>query len=318
MERRNRTKVQKVFLPLSQALEDFLSEKESQNCRKPTLDNYSLMCGKFIEIVGDKCTSEITKKDYDHFLSVLKQDDRKNETSVQSYCRVVRVFLYYLQDNGMCESFSIPLPRTQKTVKHLYTDEELSALLRKPSDDCLESEYMIWTLENLVLATGLRLNSIINLKVSDIEGCMVTVNTTKSNRALLLTLNPECEKIIKKYIKLFRLQPDDFLFCTSDYKQYQPDSIKKFVRKYNVNRGVQKTSLHLLRHTFASRFYAETGDIYALSRILGHAEISTTQRYLRGLGETDLSQKMSAFSIQASLGNAPRQRRGRMNNRRTA
>lgn len=312
MERRSRTKIQKVFLPLSQALDDFLSEKESQNCRKPTLDNYKLMCGKFIEIVGDKSTSDLTKKDYDYFLSVLKQDGRKNETSVQSYCRVVRVFLYYLQDNGMCESFTIQLPRTQKTIKHLYTDAELSALLKKPSDDCLESEYMSWVITNLVLATGLRLNSIVNLKVSDVEGNLLTVNVTKSNRALLLTLNPECEKIVKKYIKLFRLQSDDFLFCTQDFNQYQVDSIKKYIRKFNLGRGVQKTSLHLLRHTFASRFYAETGDIYALSRILGHAEISTTQRYLRGLGEVDLSQKMSAFSIQASLGDTPRKRRGRM------
>ena len=313
MEKRRITQMQQSGIDVNLAFKEFLSEKISQNCRQPTIDNYSIMCGKFIEsLQGKQTTDMIDKSDYDHFLDLLRQDTRKGEVSVQSYCRSVRVFLYFLQDNGLCGEFHIKLPRTQQTVKHLYTDEELTALLRKPSDDCFESEYMCWVIVNLVLATGLRLNSIINLKVSDIEGNALAVIMTKSNRPLLLTLNPECEKVLKRYIKLFRLKNTDYLFCTSDGNQYSPDTIKRYIHRYILSRGVNKTSLHLLRHSFASRFYMSTHDIYALSRILGHSEIGTTQRYLRGLGMMDIGQKMESFSIAATLGDAPKKRRGRM------
>jgi hypothetical protein len=60
-------------------------------------------------------------------------------------------------------------------------------------------------------------------------------------------------------------------------------------------------SPHTMRHTFAVSFLRNGGDVYVLSRILGHANITTTTVYLRSLGMDILSQAHQKFSTLSAL-----------------
>jgi integrase/recombinase XerD len=53
---------------------------------------------------------------------------------------------------------------------------------------------------------------------------------------------------------------------------------------------------HAFRHCFAVTYIRRGGDIYRLSRILGHASISTTQIYLRSMGIEHLRENHDTFS----------------------
>lgn len=305
---------------MEQALAEFLQDRRASSCRDVTLDSYRISATAFIHSLPEGITTDqITKQNYDDFIISLKNDTAKNEVSVQSYARKARTFLYYMMDEGLTEPFKCKLPKAQQQFKDLYTDDEIARLLKKPEAGCYQTEYMIWAFEHLIFATGIRLDSARHLKVSDLNKNILTVNTTKSNKALQLAINDDCMKVLRQYIRAFDLQPDDFLFVSATGEMYRADTLKKYVSRYNRARQVEKTSTHLIRHSFASRYYLQTGDIFALSRILGHSEISTTQKYLRSLGSFDIGQKMASFSIASDVaGHTKQKRRGRMNNRRTA
>ena len=52
------------------------------------------------------------------------------------------------------------------------------------------------------------------------------------------------------------------------------------IQRYNKSRGVNKTSVHLFRHTFATMYLKNGGDIYRLQKLLGHSSIKITEKYL--------------------------------------
>jgi len=65
-------------------------------------------------------------------------------------------------------------------------------------------------------------------------------------------------------------------------------------RKLSIT-GV-RFSPHTMRHTFAGTFLRNDGDVYVLSRILGHANITTTTKCLRSMGIDALSEAHQKFS----------------------
>jgi integrase/recombinase XerD len=62
--------------------------------------------------------------------------------------------------------------------------------------------------------------------------------------------------------------------------------------KWLKNAGVQKHTVHSLRHTFGTMLYRRTSDIYLVQKVLGHSSPTTTQRYAQ-VAETDLRDAMT-------------------------
>ena len=132
----------------------------------------------------------------------------------------------------------------------------------------------------------MRLSSALNIQVSDIQRKehSIYVQYTKNNKAQVFFVNDDMLSILSKYIIQFELSDNDFLFCTAEKKQLAKRTMQDNVATYNRKLGVEKTSIHLMRHTFAKNYYIKTKDIYSLSKILGHSTIGTTEKYLSDLG----------------------------------
>ncbi|MBA7473802.1 Tyrosine recombinase XerD [subsurface metagenome] len=75
--------------------------------------------------------------------------------------------------------------------------------------------------------------------------------------------------------------------------RYLVDMIKRYGRRAKIEKII---SPHTLRHTFATEYYKQTKDIETLRRILGHADISTTQIYIT-LANIDVEAGMNGFKI---------------------
>ena len=270
------------------ALEEFYQDKRTENTAESTLKTYDMHIRNFIDSndMWDFTTSLINKDHYQWWVEDLQEDDRKSDTTVATYCRSVRAFIYWLQENEYTDVFPVKIPKYQKKVKRCYTDEELKTLLEKPNRNCSEVQYQTWVYINLLISTGLRLSSSLDILVKDIDfkNNVVYVDTTKNNQGLALNLNDDVIKILKKYIQLFRLSADDYLFCKGDNTRMANHTMQCNVASYNRSRGVEKTSIHLFRHTFAKNFYIQTKDVYTLCQVLGHSNISVTEGYLKDLG----------------------------------
>ncbi|WP_418752316.1 tyrosine-type recombinase/integrase [Frisingicoccus sp.] len=271
-----------------QAYEEFFQDKKSINTAEETLSTYRLHISNFLSNrnLWDAEVSSISKNDYQQWIEVLQKEPAKKDVTVASYCRSVRVFIYWLQNNQYIpEAYSLKIPSYQKTIKVCYTDEELSLLLKKP-EKCSEVQYQTWVFVNLACATGMRLASILSLDVSDIiwKENLIYLQKTKNKRAQIFFVNNEMLTILKTYITLFGLTENDSLFCSAEKGRLSKRTMQTNVANFNHSRNVKKTSIHLFRHTFAKNFYSYTKDIYTLAHILGHSSIATTEKYLRDLG----------------------------------
>ncbi|MDO4304525.1 MAG: tyrosine-type recombinase/integrase [Bacillota bacterium] len=285
-----------------QALASYYHEKRSQGIAESTIATYQMHLEYFSNAfnnIKDVPCYEFDKMDYTYFLDCINADPQKNKTTVATYCRSVKAFLYWLMDNDYIEKpFKVQIPKAPKTIKVTYTDEELKQLLQDPRP-CSYSQYQTWVYINFVIATGLRESSILSIQLkeySPTEGT-VLVKETKSGNPLYVHLNVDMCNILNEYINNFELNPTDYIFCAQGGKRMARSTIIDNVAKYNRGRGVDKTSIHLFRHTFAKRYLESGGSIVDLQKLLDHANIETTMQYVKDYS-LDVKKSVEVFNPQ--------------------
>lgn len=284
---------------LSSCFKSFIIEKKANGLSKTTIETYTQHIKETINIIGDIDIQDFTKQEYNKVVLALQSRNIKSVT-VATYCRSIRAFLYWCMDEGYLNRFKIKIPKYQKTIKQVYTDEELKRLLKKPNlKTCTFTEYKIWFAENILIATGLRVRSLLNIKIKDIDlnDNSVIVNTTKNKTPLKTYYNKLLASIIKEYLGYRGGQDEDYLICTNEGEQMKVRSLQSAIQKYNNTRGVNKTSIHLFRHTFAKNAILAGVDVFTLMRMLQHANIETTQNYVKMLN-VDIKKSCELYNPQ--------------------
>jgi len=103
------------------------------------------------------------------------------------------------------------------------------------------------------------------------------------------------KKVYIEYLKHRGGEDDDYLFCTSHGSQMAGDSMIRAIHNYNKSRGVEKTSIHLFRHTFAKNWVLNGGDIFRLQKILGHSSLDMVKEYVSIFG-VDIKKNFDSFN----------------------
>ena len=199
--------------------------------------------------------------------------------------------------------FDIHLPKADKAPIQTYTDEELKKLLRKPDvHKCIFSTYRSWVIVNFLLSTGVRQNSLINIKIRDLDfdNSIVYVNTTKNRKPLIIPLNDDIIRILREYLQYRGGCSEDWLFCSVYGKQLTRSSCYHAIWDYCHERGLEQTGVHRFRHTFAKKWTLMGGSVVTLQKILGHSSLAITQGYLNLL-TSDLKQDIDRVNIIRSL-----------------
>lgn len=300
--------------PVNEVFSEYISEKEALNLSQATIDAYLLQCNLFFKAVGIVTIDDMTKQNYQKYISLMIDEQHKKAVSVASYCRSIRAFYYWCMDVGYIdEQFKLRLPKYEKPVKRIYSETEMQKLLEKPSKDCSEVEFLCWTFANLCACTGIRLSSALAIKVCDLEGEWIYIDRTKNRAGLKLHLNKEMQRILRRYISSFHLTEDNFLFSKADGTAYKASSIKKMMNRYNDARGVDTHGIHRYRHTFAALYYQQTKDVFGLCKLLGHSSVAVTENYLSSIGTSMISETNPYNPQEQFTENKNRQRRrGRM------
>lgn len=178
----------------------------------------------------------------------------------------------------------LPLPKADKSLTETYTDEELYELLKKPNlKKCSFTEYKCWVIVNFLLSTGMRQNSLVNVRLRDVDFDTETIHVrvTKNRKPLIIPMNKDIKRILQEYMKYRQTEDvDDYLFCNEYGDKLVKSTLYHSMYEYNKKRGVETTGLHRFRHTFAKKWVLMGGNVVALQRILGHSSLAITQNYL--------------------------------------
>ena len=237
------------------------------------------------------------------FLEVFKTYIREsggNTQTVNSYLRGLRTWGNWCEEQGYIEGFKCPIKEVEPPVKQVYSDRELEKLMAKPNITDF-TDFRTYCIISLILNTGARSNTILNIRLCDLEleEGYINFNTTKAHKVVRLGLERKTKRDLEEWVNYWRYdkgaEPTDYLFCSVYGEQLSRSQLDKSVAAYNRERGVEKTSIHLLRHTFAKKWITSGGDIISLARVLTHSELEMVKRYSNLYG-TDIKKEIEEHS----------------------
>jgi integrase/recombinase XerD len=221
--------------------------------------------------------------------------DGMSPVSVNTYLRGFKAYVRWLHAEGyLKEPLPITFLKTEQKVLATLTADQIQKIIRHVPKGV--NARRIHTFVLLVLDTGLRLSEALSLTrdVVDLDNLVIKVRG-KGGKHRLVPFSLECRRVLFRYLSR---QDSALVFCTRTgtglTERNTGRDMKELGRKIAIT-GV-RFSPHTLRHTFAVTFLRNGGDIYVLSRILGHSNITTTTVYLRSLGIEALSSAHQKFS----------------------
>lgn len=285
--------------------DQYLMNCNARNLRDGTIKHYKeSMQQLFKHIDPSTPISSFGKDTLDLLVIDLKEKRNLNDVSLGTYSRDLKTLLYFFMEQEYIPSFKITLAKADKQPIETYSDADLMKMLKKPNlKQCKFQEYKSWVIVNFLLSTGVRQNSLINIKIKDVdfENEVVHVNMTKNRKPLILPLNVDIVRILNEYLKYRQASSDDeYLFCNIFGKQLVKSTVYHGIYQYLESRGVNRKGLHRFRHTFSKKFIMLGGNVVTLSKILGHSSLAITENYLNIL-TCDIKKDIDKFNILSEM-----------------
>lgn len=261
-----------------------------RHCKLKNLAPYSILYYEknvkfFLDSLPNvKYVDEINQDLIADFINML-MDKGNRVTAINARLRAAFVFLRYCFEQEYLEAFPLSLVKEDETFKEPYTDAELQKLLKQPQGESW-AEWRAWAVINLLVATGIRASTVVNIKISDVdfEHNIIRLRKLKNRKQQFVPMSTSLNAALSLYLKVWDWDSESFLFPGVHNEQLQAHTLELAIRKYNLSRGVTKTSTHLFRHTFAKNYILAGGGMVQLQAILGHSTMDMTRKYINLYG----------------------------------
>lgn len=283
-------------ITMAQAAEEFNTHNTIKGLSAASMRVYTNYVSMIVSWCGED--APIAKMDAKRFEAFLKhkKDEGLKDVSVATTAKHLRRFFNFCISRNYLEEFEIIIPKFEVEQKEPYTDEEMKLLLKKPTSGNWV-EFRNWTMINYFYGTGQRLSTVLNIKVEhlDLNNNKVWLEWNKDKIKKWMPLSSAVVKVLREYILASGLEEKDYLFPEYEGKQLKVSSAADAIADYNRARGVEKTSIHLFRHTFAKNYIMNGGSAAKLQKLLNHKTIDMTMKYVN-LYSVDISSDLDLFN----------------------
>jgi len=289
---------------MKDTLKDFLQHLRRRDVSRHTLTAYQNDVATFLKHtsqIRQKPFDELTPADVDAFaIRAFLGELHKQRISASSAARklsAIRTFVKFLRRDDLIEddpSSLVASPKKPETIPAHLTIAEMNTLLEMPDSSAPLGRRDRAILE-LFYASGLRLSELVGLDMEDVNlpGRMVRV-MGKGRKQRLVPFNTSTADALRAWMKdrsgaMGATDPKPLrpergakaaLFLNYRGGRLSTRSVDRLVRRYVAMCGAKfGISPHALRHSFATHLLANGADLRAIQELLGHARLSTTQRY---------------------------------------
>jgi integrase len=228
-----------------------------------------------IKALGDLPVNKITRPMVNKMMDILKAEHKNSNAVVNQKMGYLRVVLQEMEEDGYIEMIKFPKPRPTKNSKvHYLTKQMEDELLNYLQDNnYLEAKDIVICLIDL----GCRVNELLGLekRFVDWDNNQINFNERKNDKAVAVPMTNRVQKIYKKnywydfpeFEKLFNLNYSELNSIWQKARKDLGYADKKFY------------TLHLCRHTCASRLVQRGVPILLVKDWLGHEDIENTMIY---------------------------------------
>ena len=284
-------------MKLESCIKDYLIELEIKKFSPNTQRSYKIQLGMFAKWCAENDIDDIEEmrmpivKQYTQYLigRGLKG------STINLYLKVVKGFIKYCYEEEYggfnINSKKMSFVKEDKPVLPAFKVKDVKTML----ETCKGNGYRDIrdkTILILFFDTGIRLSELLGIRESHIFEDYIMIYG-KNNKQRMIPITPMFKKALFRYMRVREIffegkNIGDYLFLSYRGKPLTPTAIDKMIKERGKHIEGVRVSPHTCRHFFAQQQIRMGTDIYTISRLLGHENISITQVYLNSLKDKDI------------------------------
>jgi len=285
-------------------LDAFTEYLKECNCAERTVETYGYNLEKFLRFIEkhyprinsmEKVSKDMVQ-DYQRYLSTYRNRTGKplsNKTQILKLIIMRSFFSYLVREDLLLKNpaSSLRLPKEEKRInRNILTEKDVLTLLDKLNGhDPLSIRNR--AIVELLYGCGLRTTELCRLKIGDVnlKDQTVTIVKGKGGKSRIVPIGQYAAYYIQQYLEksrkhMLKGKPTnpEYLFLTQRGNPFNNTTINSSVMRSVAKRlGAKKhLSCYCMRHAVASHMLAHHVDITYIAKLLGHASLRTTQRYV--------------------------------------
>jgi len=280
----------------------------ARNLAAKTRVDYTIDVTQLLTFLRDRRIIHVARLDLSQLNAYLAHLDvlelsgytrRRKVSTIKSFCSFLESMGYVQKDPA---KRLIP-PKRESTTPRVLTEHEYKrlqlAVANQPRDAAIIE---------VLLQTGIRLSELAGLSLTDIEipqkiskdadnvGSLL-VRRGKGRKDRVIALNYKACRALRSYL---HIRPRDTftqgLFISKFKRPVTPRGIEWIVNKYFDEAGIQRASVHSLRHTFGTHMVKKGTNLRVVQEAMGHKDLKTTSLYV-GLAREQMNKEMQENAL---------------------
>lgn len=298
-------------MKLATAVKDYLVEIEIRKYSERTLKAYRIKLNAFVKF----CVEEIEVLEIDDvsagtiklYTQYLMRKGLKGST-INGTLKTIKAFIQYCYDEDLggfnTKRGGFKWVKEQKPVIRTFSKRDVKLML----DSCKGSDFYSTrdtAILTLLFETGVRCFEAMNIKPKDIKEDFIVIDG-KNNKQRVVPITPMMKKAFMRYERAresyFMHKPiEENYFLSRTGRALTNTAMQHIVKQRGKGISDIRVSPHTCRHFFAQQQIKMGTDLYTISRLLGHENISITQIYLNSLKDEDIIKISKGNSVLMSM-----------------
>jgi len=273
------------IISLGDASKKFVNFLKSQKRASATILAYGndiTQLTKFLEEKGVTVPTAVNSTLLDEF----KTDLEKKGYTAKSISRKInslKTFFRFLKSEGVVEND--PAAAISHPKYDIKPPRILSKLEYRALRDACRGDTRISAIVELMLQTGIRIGEVANLTLEDYKGNEIYIKPFESHEERTIPLNKAAKESLDKYLAERPKVREKTIFITKTGRPFLIRNIRSSIERYFEIAEIKNAKVNDLRHTWVYHHLAAGTPLVTISKLAGHKRLSTTEKYLKLIGE---------------------------------
>jgi integrase/recombinase XerD len=286
---------------MREKIQDFLTFLEAdKGYSDNTVAAYRNDLGQFLRYLENldedrvSSWSEVVKLTILKYVKHIREEREYTSSTVARKVAAIKSFFHYLIANSLIKddpTVTLDSPKVKKRLPRAISREDIQRLLAEPTKSNSPKAQRDQALLELLYATGMRVTELVSLNIEDLNLASGSVSiggpkkTRDGSKERVIPISARAMQALENYTQRGRLQllrdPDEkALFLNHRGQRLTRQGLWLIIKRYVEDVGIPgDVTPHTLRHSFATHKLDRGASLQDIQKLLGHANISTTQVY---------------------------------------
>jgi integrase/recombinase XerC len=277
---------------LRPTISSYLRELERRGASKHTVRNYGAdleQFAQYFEMPDSKSAPPLEQLD----LALLREwlsdlyDRSLTPVTIRRKLAAIRAFFRFLREEGICPAniaARLRTPKVKQRLPEVMSAEKANNLLDAVEDGTVGAEP--WRERDLAIlellyGCGLRVSELVGLDLGDISLDERSMRIRgKGNKERQVPIGSRAAEAVQRYLDVRPEKSGQALFLNSRNDRLGDRQVRRLVKNYAcLVTGDSTVHPHSFRHAYATHLLSDGADLRAIQELLGHARLTTTQKY---------------------------------------